>query len=119
VHLLTQEALRLYVQKLRPGGVLLMHISNRYMKLEGVVGSTAAAEGLAAASLAYTPPEDQQKRFHTPSQVVALSADPEALRPYLESGWTELSPRVGDPVAPWTDDYANVLGAILRMQGLI
>lgn len=45
VHLLTREALRLYWQKIRPGGVLLVHISNRYMELESVVGATASAGG--------------------------------------------------------------------------
>jgi hypothetical protein len=96
-----------------------MHISNRYMELESVVSATAAAEGLSAAALAHIPPVEQQKRFHTPSHVVAVSADPAGLQPYLEQGWKQLSPRAGEPVAPWTDDYANILAAILRMQGLM
>jgi spermidine synthase len=46
VHLLTREALALYVRKLRPDGVIVMHISNRFMELASVVAAGAAAEGL-------------------------------------------------------------------------
>ena len=46
VHLLTREALRGYLARLSPHGVILMHISNRHMELAKVVASVAASEGL-------------------------------------------------------------------------
>ena len=37
VHLLTREAIRLYVQKLAPGGVILMHVSNNHLDLPPLI----------------------------------------------------------------------------------
>ncbi|HSH61038.1 MAG TPA: fused MFS/spermidine synthase, partial [Acidimicrobiales bacterium] len=48
VHLLTREALALYVDKLRDGGVLAVHITNRYLDLRPVLADLAADAGLAA-----------------------------------------------------------------------
>ena len=46
VHLLTREALDLYMSKLAPGGALVFHISNRYLELPSVVATIAAERGL-------------------------------------------------------------------------
>ena len=48
VHLLTREALDLYVSKLAPGGALVFHISNRYVELASVLTAMAAERGLIA-----------------------------------------------------------------------
>ena len=48
LHLLTLDAVRLYVTKLAPGGVLVLNISNRHLDLEPVVGAIARAAGLVA-----------------------------------------------------------------------
>ena len=45
VHLLTREALAGYLSRLEPGGVLVLHISNRHMELGRVVAAVGAAEG--------------------------------------------------------------------------
>jgi hypothetical protein len=50
VHLMTREALHMYMGKLTPGGVLSFHISNRYLDLEPVLGNLAADAGLACLS---------------------------------------------------------------------
>ena len=47
LHLMTQEAIALYVRKLAPNGLLLCHISNRYLRLDPVLGSAARDLGLA------------------------------------------------------------------------
>ncbi len=47
-HLLTREALAVYLRKLAPGGIMMFHISNRYVRLEPVVASLAADAGLSA-----------------------------------------------------------------------
>ena len=46
VHLLTREAIDLYISKLAPGGALVFHISNRYLELASVVAAIAAERGL-------------------------------------------------------------------------
>ena len=47
VHLLTREAVAGYLKHLADGGVILMHISNRYMELAPTVAAVGEAEGLA------------------------------------------------------------------------
>lgn len=46
LHLITREALALYLSKLAPGGLLAFHISNRYLELEDVLGTLARDAGL-------------------------------------------------------------------------
>ncbi|MDP8972267.1 MAG: fused MFS/spermidine synthase, partial [Actinomycetota bacterium] len=46
VHLMTREAVDLYLDKLQSDGVLLMHISNRHLELEPVLGNVAQDAGL-------------------------------------------------------------------------
>ncbi|MBV9928403.1 MAG: fused MFS/spermidine synthase [Acidobacteria bacterium] len=47
-HLMTREALALYVSKLKPGGLVAFHVSNRSLQLERVAGGIAKDAGLAA-----------------------------------------------------------------------
>ena len=47
IHLMTREAVELYAGKLRPGGMISFHISNKYLDLEPVIGNVARAAGLA------------------------------------------------------------------------
>jgi len=48
VHLLTREALRIYLSRLNPGGIIITHISNHHLDLRGVVTETATSEKLIA-----------------------------------------------------------------------
>src|SRR6185312_956334 len=50
VHLLTREAIEVYLSHLAPNGALVLHISNRYLELANVVAAIAAGEGLASES---------------------------------------------------------------------
>jgi hypothetical protein len=48
VHLITREALLMYFTKMRQDGIVLFHISNRYLNLEPVLANLVEKEGLAA-----------------------------------------------------------------------
>jgi hypothetical protein len=48
LHLLTREALQLYLAQLKPGGLIAMHLSNKFLDLPLVAAALAAAEGLDA-----------------------------------------------------------------------
>jgi hypothetical protein len=115
VHLLTREALSLYFDRLKPGGLLLLHISSAHMDLAPVVGATAAAAGtiaLGKLDLCGSPGHEACAAGKEPSSVAALSRSPEALAALAaQPGWRPLA---ANDVRPWSDDYANVLGAILR-----
>ncbi len=107
-HLMTAEALGLYADKLRPGGFIAMHLSNRYLQLEPVVASTAREAGLVCRIWAEVPNSSQLIDGKQPS-VWALLAKSDADL----ASFTEFEPIEPDSsVRPWTDDYANVLGVM-------
>ncbi|MCZ0736528.1 fused MFS/spermidine synthase, partial [Phreatobacter sp. AB_2022a] len=109
-HLLTAEALAVYRRKLAPGGLVALHVSNRHMELSPAVAATAAAQGLAARGIAYvSPPEAvEAKRFSATVVVVAEQADSFG-RLDAAHGWQP----VRSDARPWTDDYSNIVGAII------
>lgn len=114
-HLLTREAIALYRSKLKPGGVVLMHVSNRYLALVGPLGDIAAADEIPALVANHFPNYERSdpKRIYdiSASTVVALGADDAALLPYsIDPLWTSFE---GPGRRLWTDDYQNVVGAIL------
>lgn len=107
LHLLTDEAFGVYLDALSRDGVLLVHISNRYIELEPVLAAVAKKRGLAVAVRNDNPAD---RTSFTPSSWVAMSRDParimamQALAP--DFPWHQLSkpaPRV------WTDDHASIL----------
>jgi hypothetical protein len=112
-HLLTREALRGYLARLSPHGMIVMHISNRHLELANVVSAVGAAEGLATSVKVDTKANDFITDFRSNALVAALARTPVDLRD-LPEGWQRLAPTT---VAPWTDDYSDVVGAILRKKG--
>ncbi len=119
LHLLTSEAFATYRRALKPDGLLLVHISNRYIDLNPVVAAEAKASGWAAALRHDSPTEKLTAAGSRASQWIALSPDPAKLaqltgavaakkaRYYDADGWIELDSPQG--TRPWTDDYASVL----------
>ncbi|HEX6661616.1 MAG TPA: fused MFS/spermidine synthase [Sphingomicrobium sp.] len=113
MHLLTAEAFADYRRLLSPRGLLLVHISNRYLDLKPVVAAAAAAGGWNASIRKYRPDAEAIRRNETGSDWIALSPSRETLDGLVQrSGqkWDPLPPRAG--FAPWTDDHASVLPLI-------
>ncbi len=109
VHLMTREALDLYVSKLAPGGVVLFHISNRSLDLHPVVADLARSRNLYAVARddANDSPHDADKEA---SQWVAVARSSDDLAPLSKApGWYRID---GDPSRRvWSDDYSNIVGA--------
>jgi spermidine synthase len=107
-HLLTREALALYLAKLAPDGLLAFHVTNHFLDLEPVLAAAARGAGL---SLLIGHDEESAgpvEKFASDWAVMARA--PEALAPLRrDPRWRE--PRAA-PRAPWTDDYSNVFGII-------
>lgn len=108
MHLMTREAFASYARVVQPHGLLLVHISNRFLDLEPVVGAAAAGGGWHAIKLLYrvdvhAPPAA------TASLWVALSRDPAPIAALQarDAAWQSLHPRAG--FTPWTDDYSTIL----------
>jgi hypothetical protein len=110
-HLLTVEAVRGYLAKLKPDGVLILHLSNRNLDLMDPAQSVARAAGGWALAQEYRPPErDRRSGWEAREDAVIVAKTHAALAPYLASGkW-----RTADPfkARPWTDDYTNLAGAL-------
>jgi len=120
MHLLTREAFAIYARALQPGGLLLVHISNRYIDLAPVVAAAARAGGWRAMELDYQPSEAEAERLATASSWIAMSRDGTAIERMVsasrpEALWQELAPRRG--FAGWSDDYATIL-PLLKPEGL-
>lgn len=107
LHLLTDEAVGVYMRALSAKGVLLIHISNRYIELEPVLAAIARHRGLTAMVRDDNP---QDHTLLTPSSWVLLTRDPGQLRALAaarpDAPWSKLK-----PPAPhvWTDDHASIL----------
>ena len=102
VHLLTSEALELYLTKLAPDGVIAFHISNRYLNLEPLLGGLAQRAALSAFIQ-----RDGDGNIHGKysSTWVVMARNDAALGAIAgDSRWDALE---GDIV--WTDDFSNIL----------
>ncbi len=105
VHLLTQEAFELYAAKVRPGGTLMVHISNRVFDLEPVVASAADALGWRTAVGEGTS-SDAGAAGAMPSRWVTLTSTEATIRQLLSlDDWRAARARR----VVWTDDYSSVL----------
>ena len=111
MHLLTREALDIYARRLAPDGLLLIHISNRYLDLRPVLAAGARAGGWQALLRNYMPNKQDDGRHYTASVWVALSRDRAQLgRLTALTGaeeWKALPVRSG--FTAWTDDHASIL----------
>lgn len=119
LHLLTKEAFATYRRALKPNGLLLVHISNRYIDLNPVVAAEARSGGWFAALRHDSPTEKLVDQGSRASEWIALSLDASKLaqltgavaakepKYYDAKVWIKLDS--SDGVRPWTDDYASVL----------
>ncbi len=112
VHLLTREALHMYMDKLAPGGILALHVSNRFLDIVPAVAATVATLPGAAAFHSY-PPAAAPEPDATRSQVVFVTRDADAAAAVAKA-WPSEKPLAGDPALAWTDDYSDVLSALIR-----
>jgi SAM-dependent methyltransferase len=101
VHLLTREAFAGYFEHLRPGGLLLIHVTNRYLDLGAEVEALAASSGKAVIRIHSDPDATDRTEPADWAIVAADAADLAALRPRAAPP----SPR---KVRPWTDEYSSL-----------
>ncbi len=118
LHLLTRQALEIYLQRLRPGGLLAFHISNKYLDLEPVLANLA---------------RDAVPRMACYVRTDQVLTDEERAAGKFPSVWLVLAQRAEDVPAPlrtllwrpaqaradlrdWTDSYSNVW-QVFRWEG--
>jgi hypothetical protein len=111
-HLLTKEAMAIYRQKVKPDGLILIHISNKHMTLGSAVAGIAKANGMVFRANDSDEGYDEDNHMFG-SNVVAVARNEAALgRLAKTKGWDPIEPDPDKWV--WTDDYSNVIGAILK-----
>ncbi|MGE0340413.1 MAG: spermidine synthase [Xanthobacteraceae bacterium] len=115
IHLMTKEAMEIYKRKLAPKGILVMHISNRHLELASVVAGVANANGMAVRTHNSTEGDtelnDDDYKFS--GTVCAIVKKPEDFGALDEKKhW--MDEQVDPAQWVWTDDYSNVLGAMIR-----
>jgi spermidine synthase len=112
VHLLTREALGLYLAKLADSGVLAFHISNRSLNLEPLLGNLAQSVGLAGLSQDdLNVSETEAKSGKAASQWVVMGRQKEDLAKLAQDPrWKLLPGRLGENV--WTDDFSNIISVV-------
>lgn len=108
-HLLTREAIALYFSKLQPDGLLVLHISNRYLNLQKVLADHAEKLGLALLLQEYRP--TQNIPFVYRSDWAIIARDEAVLAPLLRentaSGWHKAAPDMA--TVAWSDDFTSIM----------
>lgn len=111
VHLLTKEAFEIYLKKLMPDGIVLVHISNRHFDLVPVIKSAAESVGCECLyNDDHSVTAQEQRLGKTASRWLAVARTRQAVLPLMQipdSQWTPVTLRKAFRV--WTDDYSNVL----------
>lgn len=113
-HLITREALTLYFRKLAPGGILMFHVSNRFIDLWPVLARGASDAGAAARIQAHDATGGPLHGIHREkisSTWVVMAQREDTLLPLVADGrWTAPGPGLKDIL--WTDDFFNILGVL-------
>ncbi len=113
VHLLTVEAIELYFDRLEDDGMVVLHISNRYLDLmplayELAIETTSIAPLVA---LDFDIPEEE-KRYHFPSIWVVLTRDQDTAMRLLNAGMESYVIPDEHRIKVWTDDFSNIISLI-------
>jgi spermidine synthase len=115
VHLITDEALSLYLQRLAPHGVLAFHISNRYFDFAPVLARLAAQHGLTGIIQDNPATPDEAAAGKLEATWVLLARTPADLGVAAhDPRWQPLGSGAGAPL--WTDSYSDLLH-VFRWQG--
>lgn len=111
MHLITKEALQLYLDKLANGGMIAIHVSNRYLRLQPILAKLAESVNPPLVIRHWDDPDNDSARGKSASQWVILARS-EADLGRLAHGarWEKLRPEPDTPL--WTDDFSNLLSAI-------
>lgn len=107
-HLLTQEAIKLYFDKIKPDGILALHITNRHLALKKVLASHEKQLQLSALIQEFKP--QQEIPLVVATDWVVMAKKPETLEFLRQSqlgSWQKLP--LNFDAKPWTDDFTNIV----------
>ncbi|MBN1488859.1 MAG: fused MFS/spermidine synthase, partial [Phycisphaerae bacterium] len=115
-HLLSREAMQLYVSKVTADGVLAFHITNRFLDLQPVLARLAEDAGLTCLIREETSDELSEAAQAFGAQravVVVIARKPDAFGLLVDHAkWRQLPRSPDTPL--WTDEYSSVLSVLHR-----
>jgi hypothetical protein len=110
VHLITTEAFQIYRRKLKPHGIIVANISNRYLDLEGVMDAAGKAAGMKVFLKAGGEIHIKDPGLEANPSIYAVFLNDPADTPYFaHAKWGIYD---GEPVRAWTYGYSNPFGTI-------
>lgn len=110
LHLLTREAMAIYLRHLKPGGAIIFQATNRYVGIAPVIAKLAAGHGLTAVMISDAPEmdsDDTEALYYDTDQILVTGNRALLDAPQIRSGGKIIQPRSDFPL--WTDDYNNLL----------
>ena len=116
MHLITREAMALYVKHLKPNGVIVFQATNRFVDIAPVVERLAAELGLTAVLVSDQPDssyENKHEYWNSSTDQIIVTRDKALLDAEpVKSGAQPLAVRPDFRV--WTDDFYNLLQVLKR-----
>ena len=110
IHMLTADAMKMYADKLKPEGVVVLHISNRYLDLDSVLGANQPlVPGLHGVLL--SDDEADGSYASTTSSVGVFSKSADVIKEF--AALPGASPLVSGRMRGWTDDYSDILAPFM------
>lgn len=119
-HMITKEAVELYLDRLAAGGMIAFHISNRNIDLKPVLSAIIRELGLIAVyERRKEKPEapEQIKEWIHPSLWVVVARDASTIEALIAREDWAILPNVGDEAA-WTDDFSNIFMSLIAVRKL-
>jgi SAM-dependent methyltransferase len=115
VHMLTKEAVQLFLDKLKPDGVVLLHTSNRYLDLNSVLAAIQKELPEGTAAIAVTDRTASGGYGQSISSNVIFAKSEAALQPYRSlAGAGDLQE---GGLSAWTDDHSDIWGPFMNGLG--
>jgi hypothetical protein len=115
-HLLTTEALKVFLQRIKPDGFLVIHVSNRFIELAPLLERQARDLGVPAIYLNFYQPEDEPEAFYqgSSSWVVFTRNEVFPVHPVVQSSQRNFPTQQTE--VRWTDDFSPLLPLIRQEQ---
>lgn len=107
VHLLTQEAFPIYLERLKPSGVLVINISNRIIDLRQAIEGNARQFELSLAHIIHY--REATRWWGFSSQWLLLAPRRDTLDDPAITKWTEIIAPTDLEGSIWTDEFASIL----------
>jgi hypothetical protein len=107
-HLVSREAVQMYLKKLKTNGLILFHVSNRYMNVEALASAVIFDSGLQGLAR-YD--DDEEPKGKAASDYVVAARHPEDFGSLQDDmNWSAIENPAH--IQPWTDDYSNMLSIV-------